>query len=434
MKIAVFGLGKLGAPLVAVLADAGHDVMGVDVDVESVRKLNAGEAPVEETGLAELIAKNRDRIGATTDGQGAVRQSEVIFIVVPTPSKDNGAFSDRHVVQAARTIAMGMRRDSRWRLVVLVSTVMPGTCENQIVPALESMGGKPCGEGFGFCYSPAFIALGSVIHDITHPDFVLIGESDRKAGIMLNSLYVGGWGGPVAPMNYINAEIAKLSLNAYVTMKISFANMLAGICEQLPAGDARTVLGAIGLDSRIGGKYLMPGAAYGGPCFPRDGAAFRRMADQCNAPCDLSEATDAINREQTQRLAERAWHLCGGQGTVAVLGLAYKPNTNIAEESAGVAVANELASRDVPVVAYDPQAGEDANQRLFPEVFLYLSMAECVRDAVVILVMTPWPQFAELNAAMLADDPRPTVIDCWGIVDREKIEPGADYKLIGKEG
>ncbi len=437
MRISVFGLGKLGSPLAAVLADAGHDVMGVDVDVERVRKLNAGEALVEETGLAELTAKNRDRIRATTDGQGAAGWSDVIFIVVPTPSQANGAFSGQYVVQAAQAIGHGMRGSDRWRLVVLVSTVMPGTCENEIVPMLEAASNKICDDGFGFCYSPEFIALGSVIHDLQNPDFFLVGESDERAGDAMESIYVGMHGHDilVERMNYLNAEVAKLSLNAYVTMKISFANMVAGICERLPAGDAWTVLSAIGLDSRIGGKYLMPGAAYGGPCFPRDGRAFRQLADLCNAPCELSEATDAINQEQTRRLAEQAWHLCGGQGAVAVLGLAYKPNTNIAEESAGVAVANELATRGVPVMAYDPKASPDAERwGLHSEVCVYHLMSRCVEDAVVILVMTAWPEFAELDAVMLTDDPRPTVIDCWGIVDREKIEPKADYKLVGKEG
>ncbi len=433
MRISVFGLGKLGSPLAAVLADAGHDVIGVDVNQEYVRKLNAGEAPVEETGLAKLLAKNRERLSATTWGTDAARHSEAIFIVVPTPSLDDGSFSNAHVFKAVGVIGEGMARDKRWRLVVLVSTVMPGSC-HAIVGALEAASQKKCGEDFGFCYNPEFVALGSVIRDMKNPDFVLIGESDARAGAVLESLYVSVCGDDVrvARMNYINAEIAKLALNCYVTMKISYANMLAGLCEQLPGADAHEVAGAIGLDSRIGGKYLMPGAAYGGTCFPRDNRAFQLVATGANVPADLSVATVDINHWTNARLVEEAWHRCGGQGKVAVLGLAYKPHTNVAEESAGVAVANALHGRGVPVMAHDPKALPDAMPRLRIDMGLAHTMRACVKDAVVILVMTAWPEFAELDGSMLADDPRPTVIDCWGIVDPEKLGDGVDYRLIGR--
>src|SRR5262249_32804959 len=202
-------------------------------------------------------------------------------------------------------IGRALRAKQRFHLVVLTSTVMPGTTGGPVRAALEEASGKRVGQDFGLCYGPEFIALGSVIRDFLNPDFVLIGESDLRSGAMLESLYkeVCENDPPVARMNLVNAEITKLSINSYVTTKISFANMLARICEKLPEADVDVVTAALGLDSRIGTKYLKGAVSYGGPCFPRDNRAFAALARQLDAPADLPEATDPFNRAQARVLA-----------------------------------------------------------------------------------------------------------------------------------
>jgi UDP-glucose 6-dehydrogenase len=254
--------------MVAVFASKGHNVIGVDVNEEYVEAINDGRAPIEEPGLADLLAMNRSRITATTDVRVAVLRSDIIFVVVPTPSDTFNRFGLDYVLAAMTTIGEALRERVGYRVVVLTSTVMPGAMDREVVPCLET---AACGKGredFGVCYNPEFIALGSVIADMQNPDFVLIGESGERAGQILEDFYTSMDIGPVVRTNFVNAELTKLSLNAYVTTKISYANMLGEICEHIPGADADVVANAVGLDSRIGRKYLKPATAYGGPCVP----------------------------------------------------------------------------------------------------------------------------------------------------------------------
>jgi UDPglucose 6-dehydrogenase len=304
MRISVIGLGKLGSPLAAVLASKGHDVIGVDTDAERVRMLASGKAPVQEPHLQELIEAGKERLTATVSYDDAVLASNLSFVVVPAPAGENGLFTNRNVVAATRAIGDSLRKKAVYHVVNVVTTVMPGSTAGEIKQALEKSSGRRAGDGLGLCYNPEFIALGSVVHDMLNPDFILLGESDSKAGDMVESLYrtVCNNQPPVRRMNLINAEIAKLSLNTYLTTKISYANMLAEMCERLPGADVDVVTSAIGLDTRIGGKNLQGATAYGGPCFPRDSIAFATLARTIGTRADLAEATERLNRYQTERL------------------------------------------------------------------------------------------------------------------------------------
>ena len=270
-RISVVGLGKLGVPLAACLAYRGFQVTGVDLDESKVESINKRIPPVFEPGLKELLQTSQGKLTATDDYDEAIGSSEVTFILVPTPSDEQGGFSVRYVNQACERIGAVLRNKSAYHLVVVTSTVLPGAVENELKPILEEQSGKSCGEEFGLCYNPEFIALGSAIHDLLNPDFVLIGESDQLAGDKLASIYKQLCENepPVARMNFVNAELAKLSVNTFVTTKITFANMLAKICERLPGAEVDVVTSALGLDSRIGRKYLKGAVGYGGPCFSK---------------------------------------------------------------------------------------------------------------------------------------------------------------------
>jgi UDPglucose 6-dehydrogenase len=274
MHISVVGLGKLGAPLAAVLADRGHHVIGVDSSPDTVKAINEGRAPVQEPGLDTLVAARRSRLTATTDGAAAAASTEATVIIVPTPSLASGLFSTEYVLDAIGKVGQGLRRTTAYHLVVVTSTVAPGTMDTEIAPALERASGRRLGDSLGLCYNPEFIALGSVIRDMQNPDFVLIGESDRRAGDTLEQIQrsVVGDSTPVRRMNLVNAEVAKIAVNTYVTTKISYANMLSELCEQLPGGDVSVVTDAIGLDRRIGARFFKAALGYGGPCFSRSRA------------------------------------------------------------------------------------------------------------------------------------------------------------------
>ena len=359
MRISVVGLGKLGAPLAAVLASKGNEVLGVDVNPDAVRLLNEGRAPVEEPGLQALVSESQERLSATTDLRAAAG-AEVSILLVPTPSDDRGAFSNEHVLAAVEEIGRGLAASEDYHVVVVASTVMPGSCDTEIRPALESASGRRIGESLGLCYSPEFIALGSVIRDMLEPDMVLIGESDARAGDVLERLYGGVCENdpPFRRMSLVNAELTKIAVNTYVTMKISYANALADMCERLPGADVEAVTDALGLDTRIGGKYLRGGLAYGGPCFPRDNKAFGVFARDLGAEPLLAEATDAVNVAQTDRLARVVESRLEAGNAVGILGLAYKPDTGVIEESPGLALARLLGSAGYEVRVYDPVATE----------------------------------------------------------------------------
>jgi len=312
--------------------------------------------------------------------------------------------------------------------------VVPGSVGGVLLPALLRHSGKLCPEDFGLCYNPEFIALGNVVRDMLRPDMILIGESEARSGAILEELYKGVCeSNPrIQRMNYVNAELTKLSVNTFVTTKITYANMLAQICETLPGADSDVVTAALGCDSRIGPKYLKGALGYGGPCFPRDNVAFSALARDNGVPALLAEATDALNKRQVPRMAELLLsHLPPG-GTIGVLGLSYKPDTEVIEESQGVAIAKVLLSAGARVVVYDPAAMENARGQLTGQVIFAGSMAECVRHADVLAITTPWEEFRTITPADLKKGAlRPTVLDCWRILSRSAFESCANYLTLG---
>ncbi len=434
--ICVVGLGKLGAPLATVIASKGFSVQGIDANLNTVHLVNTGSAPVDETGLQDLLDTCKERISASTDYGVALDGAEATFVVVPTPSQEDGLFSIEFVLDAIRGIGKALRSGgARDHLVVITSTVAPGSTSGPIRAALEESSGLTVGEGVGLCYSPEFIALGSVIHDILHPDLILVGASDPRSGERLSEILrsISDDAPLVMQMNLVNAELAKLAVNTFVTTKISYANMLAEICEQLPGADAVVVTGAVGLDSRIGSKYLQPATPYGGPCFPRDNAALAATARQLHVSADLAEATDAVNRRQLLRLAELVCARLPDEGRASVLGLAYKPGTVVADASTGVGLTAELRSRGVSVCVFDPAAVGSAERILGNGVLYAASAKECVRGADVVVVATAWEEFRTLEPVDFSiDGRRPLVIDCWRILDEERFAKVADILHLGR--
>ncbi len=436
-SISVMGLGKLGSPLAACFAARGFRVTGVDLDKSKVDAINRGVPPVHEPGLAELIQESEGRLSATEDVEAAVRGSEATFIVVNTPSEPGGGFSLRYVLPTLETIGKTLRTKTGFHLVVLTSTVMPGSTGGDVKSTLERTSGKTCGKHFGLCYSPEFIALGSVIRDFYFPDFLLIGESDAQSGDILAEIYRRTCKNTpfVARMNFINAEITKLAVNTYITTKISYANMIARLCERLPEADANVVTNALGLDTRIGPRYLKGAVSYGGPCFPRDNRALAALAARVGASSGLAEATDLFNRAQIKSLAELVRGHYSGNGAIGILGLTYKPDTDVVEEAFGLLLAQELSAANIPVVVYDPSA--DA-VRAFGQnkmVRCAASARECIAQSDVVVLATPWQEFREVPAEQWTrHNPPRAVIDCWRVLSHLDGVDGVRYVRLGFGG
>jgi len=399
-SVSVCGLGKLGACMAATFAARGFKTVGIDIDPEKIRKINAGEPPVDEALLAETIKEGRERLRATDDPAEAVA-TNASFFIPPSPSLPDGSFSTEYLLKAMQPVAKAIREaGKKGHIFVCSSTTTPGAVDSVLVPMLEKETGWKAGKDFGVCYNPEFIALGNVINGLLEPDMVLIGESDPESGALLEELYRSYTRNKcrIARMSIISAELTKISVNSYITMKISFTNQLRMIAERFPKADINMILDAIGTDTRIGKKYLRAGLSFGGPCFPRDNRLLAYTARQAGLEAPLAEGSDRVNELTKSNLLEKVTSLAPTSATVLVLGMSYKPDTYITEESAGLHLAQNLKRQGYRVIVHDFAANPQNNPTLLE--FEVLSDLNCLskRDDVdLAVVCCPWPQYRSLK-------------------------------------
>jgi len=421
-NLAVFGLGKLGCSTLACLASKSFDVIGCDINSDFVDKINEGISPIFEPGVDELIRDNESRIIATEDPTFAILNSDVSIVIVPTPSTDNGSFTIEYVNDVVRTIGKVLKKKNKYHLVVITSTVLPGDMDT-IISLLEETSGKKCIVDFGVCYNPDFIAIGSVVNDLLNPDMILIGETDSKSGEILESIHrrLVDNSPIIHRMSMYNAELAKIALNAYCTMKITFANTLAEICENMPKGDVNAITNAIGDDSRVGRKIFKGGISYGGPCFPRDNRAFAYVAEKFGVDKVYAGKTDQLNNYYRQvKIPNIIEKILIGNNTkkLAILGLTYKKDTNLVEESASIYIIKTLLDRGIHIMVYDPAGMSNAQLELndYQNITYANSAIECIAGKSVCFLATPWDEFSKLtNKDFLNNMKNPVVIDSWNV-------------------
>ena len=435
-KLSVVGLGKLGACTAACFAYRGFEVIGIDVNRDLVDAVNQGEAPVVEPNLQELMTAAGKRLTATQDYQKIVCDSDVTFLIVPTPSQADGNFSDQYLRDAIKKLSAALKSHSKAsHLFAVTSTVSPGTTEQSLIPLIASASGRKLNDGFEVCYNPEFIALGSVIKDFLNPDLVLIGQSCTGAGDKLEAIYKTACQSKpyVARMSLVSAEIAKISLNSYVTMKISFANTLANICESVPGSNVDDISRALGADKRISPHYLRGGLAFGGPCFPRDNRAFAAFARTYGVDAVLAGGTDTVNRLQTKHLVECVLkHISESNSSeVAVLGLTYKPNTPVIEESPSIKLIEQLLANEVDVVVYDPLAMKNARDWFGDKIRYASSVKDCFALASVCVITTLAEEFRAIDDSYVRHNPT-TIIDCWRMLDPSKFSTKVNYLMLGR--
>ncbi len=425
MRIGVFGLGKLGLCSAACLAAKGHRVIGFDTDQELMAALKARCCPVQETGLEDLLPAAWPNFTLVDDPAAMVRETDFSLIIVPTPSQPDGRFSNRAIENVLGVVGPALRQKDAFHVVNVVSTVMPGSCEGSFQPLLDELSGKTCGTDFGLVYNPEFIALGSVIHNFLNPDLVLIGASDKRSGSLVKELYQTTCDNAphIAVMSLINAEITKLSLNCFVTMKISFANELAAVCELVPGADVDAITQALGVDTRVGPKYVKGGLGFGGPCFPRDNLAFQVFAREAGWEARLAPQVVSINHSVLERLVGLIRQEIKPGGRVALLGLAYKPGTHIVEESQSVQLAQELLKDGYRIKVHDPQALDEARHLLGKRVAYCQDPYACLADAEAVVLLTNWPHYAWLDWEEISFflKVKPLLVDCWGILKGRKL-------------
>jgi UDPglucose 6-dehydrogenase len=437
-KISVIGLGKLGSSFLVAVASRGFKIIGLDNNLDFVEKLSNGEANVYEPQLQGFLKKYIRNIKVTSDYETTIKNSEITFVIVPTPSDKNGGFSTKYVEIVCEKVGEQLKNKKGYHLVVIVSTVLPLSMSRAIKPTLEKHSGKKCGVGFGLCYNPEFIALGSVIKNLLNPDVVLIGESDEVAGDKLTKFYKKFClnNPPISRMSFENAELTKISLNSYVTMKISFSNYLAEICENIPGGNVDVVTSTLGNDKRIGSKYLKGALGYGGPCFPRDNKALASFTKKCGLDASIPYTTDLINNRQIERILKKVNKIGLRKGDrIAILGLSYKPETNVIEKSQSVEIAKELASK-YRVYVYDPASLESAKSELKDRVMYAEDVGSAVNKSDLIIIATPWEIIKTelLNSLKRLGNKKIIILDIWRIYSEEekkKFSKFVEYVCLG---
>lgn len=402
--------------LASLHASVGHQVVGVDINDRIVKSIQSSEAPFYEPGLQDLLNSAGERLSATTEIEKAVMDSEVSIVIVPTPSDAGGGFTNQFVLEAVSQIGAAIKGSPDRHTVLIASTVMPGSCTGEIQEALERASGKQVGTEVGLAYNPQFIALGSIVSNMRRPDLVLIGESDLDSGQVAVDLALAlAENNPaVSRIGLSSAELAKLAINTYVTTKISFANMLGEFCDALGDANVDDVTLAVGSDSRIGRKYLQGALGYGGPCFPRDNIALASAAKKLNVDASIAIATDGINQRQVQRILNLVSRTTTPRGSIAVLGLAYKPGTPVCDRSQSIEIANFLLEGGHPVSVYDELVTANDATNLSSAVRVHNEPNDEIYSSDVAIFTHPIHSFKRLDLANFSCS---TVLDLWGSAD-----------------
>jgi UDPglucose 6-dehydrogenase len=417
MRVSVIGLGKLGLCTASCFAAKGTAVTGLDKNKSFIDSLTSRKSPVDETGLDEVLEKAWPNLSFTMDYAEAVSSSDISLIIVPTPSGPDGRFINDYLISAIESLAPALAAKKNFHIIDIVSTVMPGSCDGIFKPLLEKTTGKKVGKDIGLVYNPEFIALGSVIHNFLNPDMVLIGASDSKSSEAVKNLYASMTDSRprFSTMSLVNAEVAKLSLNCFVTMKISFANELSALCEKIPGADIDDITNALGADTRIGPKYLKGGLGFGGPCFPRDNIAFQMCAGDHGYEANIGPEVVKINKAVVSRVFGFVASAVPKGSRVAVLGLSYKPHTHIIEESQSILLIKKLIDEGYAISVSDPKAIPSAKKELGNTISYSENPYDACNGASAIVLMTNWPEYINLDPRKLAAMAGKTVIfiDTW---------------------
>lgn len=433
MRIVMIGSGYVGLVSGACFADFGHDVVCVDKDAGKIEKLKAGGIPIYEPGLDDLVAKNvaAGRLSFTTDLAGPVGEAEVVFIGVGTPTRRGDGHADlSYVYAAAQEIAAALKH---FTVVVTKSTVPVGTGDEVERIIRET---NPAAK-FAVASNPEFLREGAAIEDFKRPDRIVVGIEDERARAPMEQVYRPLYlnKAPVLFTRRRTSELIKYAANAFLAMKITFINEIADLCEKVGA-DVQEVSRGIGLDNRIGAKFLHAGPGYGGSCFPKDTLALVKTAQDYDAPLRLIETTVAVNDTRKRAMARKVVAAMGGDvrgRTIGILGLTFKPNTDDMREAPSVAIIQALQDAGATIRAYDPE-GMEAARPMLEDVTYVRSAYEAAEDAAAVVIVTEWDAFRALDLPRLKRSmAEPLLVDLRNIYRRENVvAEGLRYVSVGR--
>lgn len=433
MHISVIGMGYVGLVTGTCFAEFGMNVLCMDADAERIAQLEKGQVPFYEPGLTELVAKvkKEDRLEFTTDLDRAVDAALIIFIAVGTPSRPDGSADLAFVDEVARSIG---RRMTDYKVVVTKSTVPVGTAE-RIRELIKTHQTNPC--RFDVVSNPEFLREGSAIEDFLRPNRVVIGAESPEAIAIMKDLYRPLYliETPVVITDIPTAEMIKYASNVFLATKISFINEIANLCELVKA-DVQVVAKAMGLDNRIGSKFLHAGPGFGGSCFGKDTAALVHLGEEAGYEMQLAQATKHVNEQQRARMLDKIRQTVGRvQGkTIAMLGLSFKPNTDDVRDSPALPIAEHLMKEGCSVRAYDPKALQEA-LRVLPGLIPCKDAYDAAQGADAVVLVTEWNQFRNLDFERIkAGLNTPIFIDLRNVYDPARMaEWGLYYVSVGRQ-
>lgn len=433
--VSVFGVGKVGITLVASLLKSNYKVIGVDTQQDFIDKLNNKEINFEEPGVQPLLDKNYDNFFATTNAIDAVKNSSISLVIVPTNSNDVGGFSNKYILEVVNNIAEAIKTKDEFHVVSIVSTMIPGSSVFEIVPLIEKISGKKAGQDFGFCYNPSFIAQGEILKGIVTPDYVLIGEFCKRSGDEIENLHksIIENSAAVVRMNTTEAEITKLASNTHETMRVSFANMLSQICNEMPETNVDNVTNA--LSFRVGSRFFKGAVPYGGPCWPRDNVALSVTMDAVGLDGLIPDAVDSFNSSHGDYLIKMiANNIKDQSSTLGIIGLAYKVGTPLIEKSFSLKIVESLKEKVSKIVGWDDLAAQNFKDYFKEEKKVEISsdINSCLEQDIC-LILQP---IKDIEKADFFKNPEVIVIDFWRILPKEifdKIQNYVPYGVSSKE-
>jgi UDPglucose 6-dehydrogenase len=391
MRLSIIGTGYVGLVTGACFAKLGHSVICVDIDPDKVQKINKSISPIYEQGLDNLLATYKNNITATNDTNSAIMNTDITFLCVGTPSLKNGSIDLSYLKEATKQIATILKNKKTWHLIVIKSTVLPGTTQQIVLPLLEQYSGKKAGTDFGLAMNPEFLKEGVAIQDFLQPDRIVFGFYNERSRTTLRELY-NTFTCPIVETSLSAAEMIKYASNTFLATKISFINEIGNLCKKLGI-DTYEVATGMGLDSRIGRPFLDSGVGWGGSCFPKDVDALIAWAKEIKEPTRIIERVKEVNTDQPLRLVTiLRKHIPKLKGkTIGILGLAFKPDTDDIRDSRAIPIVKELLRNGAHIKAYDPQA-MDNFKTLFPTIEYCMSATD-VLSSDAVLIITKWDVF-----------------------------------------
>jgi UDPglucose 6-dehydrogenase len=438
-RISVIGIGFVGLCTAVGFASKGYTIVASTHNAGNAASINKGVPHFYEPGLQEplLNAVKSNHLKCVLAREEAVLNTDITFIAVGTPSQPDGSIDLQYMKNSVIEIGKALNKKRTYHLVVVKSTVVPGTTEKLVKPLLEEHSNKQCGHDFGLCMSPEFLREGSALYDTLHPDRIVIGEHDKKSGDILTTLFKNFYSEetpPIVRTNLPTAELIKYANNSFLATKISFINTIANICEKIPGVDVTNIAKGIGLDERINPRFLRAGLGYGGSCFPKDVKALNAISHQLGYASPMLQAIQEVNENQTKRAVEKAkMKLTELKGKkIAILGLSFKENTDDMREARSIPLINQLLEEGANIIAYDPVAIPNAKSIFKDRINYASSSIDCLKDADCCIIVTEWNEFKKLTPENFTQNMKhPILIDGRRIYNPEEYSQKVKFAAIG---